>query len=294
MKKTFSLLLTALLCLSMLTACSSQSAQQKDSADLPFALVEDGKLLVAMSPDFAPMEFVDVTKSGQDQYVGFDVSLAQYIASELGLELVIKPMSFDACMTAVQTKAVDMAISGFSYTPERAEKFSLSDYYYAGDNETAQTIIVPADKAGSFSSLEDFAGMTIGAQGASLQESLVSEQLQGIAELSVYKTVDDAVLALKTGKIDGVAVAEGNGKVICANNPDLAMSGFLFEIDEAAENNLILLNKDAADFTEAVNGILAKALEAGLYTQWYDAAMALSLGDSYNEISYDDNGNVIE
>lgn len=293
MKKTLSLLLTALMCLSLLTACSSQKSAQND-ADTPYTLVEPGKLLVAMSPDFAPMEFVDTTKSGQEQYVGFDVSLAQYIASELGLELVIKPMSFDACMNAVQYKTVDMAISGFSWMPERAEKFSLSDYYYAGDNETAQTIIVPADKAGSFSSLEDFAGMTIGAQGSSLQENLVSEQLKDIAELSVYKTVDDAVLALKTGKIDGVAVAEGNGKVICANNPDVALSGFLFDIDEAAENNLVLLHKEATELTEAVNGILAKALEAGLYVQWYDAAMALSLGDVYNEISYDDDGNAIQ
>ena len=33
--------------------------------------------------------------------VGFDVTLAKYIAERLGLELVIMPMSFDACQTAV-------------------------------------------------------------------------------------------------------------------------------------------------------------------------------------------------
>lgn len=288
MKKLIPLILAALLVFCAV-GCSSKSANT--DTDTPYALVESGKLLVAMSPDFAPMEFVDTTKSGQEQYVGFDVSLAKYIASELGLELVIKPMSFDACMTAVETGAVDMAISGFSYTPDRAERFSLSDYYFAGDNETAQTIIVSADKAGAFSVAEDFQGMTIAAQGASLQESLVTEQLAGIAELSVYKAVDDAVLALKTGKVDGVAVAEGNGKAIIANNPDLAMSGFLFTIDEAAENNLILMNKTSTELTEAVNGVLAKALDAGLYGQWYEDAMSLALGDTYSEISYDDDGN---
>lgn len=290
MKKLFTLMLTALLVLTAV-GCSSKSANT--DSDTPYTLVESGKLLVAMSPDFAPMEFVDTTKSGQDQYVGFDVTLAKYIASELGLELVIKPMSFDASMTAVQTGSVDMAISGFSYMPDRAEKFSLSDYYYAGDNETAQTIIVSADKAGTFSSVEDFQGMTIAAQGSSLQESLVTEQLAGIAELSVYKAVDDAVLALKTGKVDGVAVAEGNGKAIIANNPDLAMSGFLFEVDEEAENNLILINKENTALTDVVNGILAQALDAGLYGQWYEEALALALGDAYSEISYDDDGNAI-
>lgn len=35
---------------------------------------------MALSPDFSPMEFVDSSKTGQEQYVGFDVSLAKFIA----------------------------------------------------------------------------------------------------------------------------------------------------------------------------------------------------------------------
>ncbi|MBR4971960.1 MAG: hypothetical protein IKY59_03210, partial [Oscillospiraceae bacterium] len=54
--------------------------------DVSVKTITDGKLTVAISPDFAPMEFVDPTKTGQDMYVGFDVILAHYIADELGLE----------------------------------------------------------------------------------------------------------------------------------------------------------------------------------------------------------------
>ena len=71
---------------------------------------------VALSPDFAPMEFVDTSKTGQDQYVGFDVTLAKYIADKLGVKLVIEPMSFEACQAAVSTKDVDLSISGYSRT----------------------------------------------------------------------------------------------------------------------------------------------------------------------------------
>ena len=61
------------------------------------AVAEEKKVLtVALSPDFAPMEFIDTSKSGQDQYVGFDVTLAKFIADELGMDLEIKAMSFDA------------------------------------------------------------------------------------------------------------------------------------------------------------------------------------------------------
>ena len=116
------------------------------------------KLTVAMSPDFAPLEFVDTSKSGQEQYVGFDVTLANYLAKELGMELEIKPMSFDACMTAVQLGSVDMAISGFSWKPDRAENFLLSDYYIAGDNETQQSVITVKAKENTCATQADFSG----------------------------------------------------------------------------------------------------------------------------------------
>ena len=146
MKKFLAILMAALMLFSI-TACTSSNEPAAEPGPAPEAgggeepaeeqlTLEAGKLLVAISPDFAPMEFVDTSKTGQDQYVGFDVTLSKFIAEQMGLELEIKPMSCDACQAAVQTNTVDMSISGFSYTPERAENFNLSDYYYAGDNET--------------------------------------------------------------------------------------------------------------------------------------------------------------
>lgn len=102
----------------------------------------EGELHVALSPDFSPMEFVDSSKTGQEQYVGFDVSLAKFIAEELGVSLVIEPMSFDASQTAVYTASVPMSISGYSWTETRAENYEISDYYYAGDNETEQVLLI--------------------------------------------------------------------------------------------------------------------------------------------------------
>ena len=132
---------------------------------------ENKKLTVAMSPDFAPMEFVDTSKTGQEQYVGFDVTLANFLADELGMELEIKPMSFDACMTAVQLGSVDMAISGFSWKPDRAENFLLSDYYIAGDNETQQSVITVKAKENTCKTQADFSGWKVGAQASSLQRA---------------------------------------------------------------------------------------------------------------------------
>ena len=91
-----------------------------------------------------------------------------------------------------------------------------------------------------------------------------------------YKSIDDAVLALQTGKIDALAVAHGNGEAIIANNPDLAFTGFDFDVDPKYENNVILLNKSNTEMLEKVNQVLAKAMAAGVYDGWYEDAKALA------------------
>jgi polar amino acid transport system substrate-binding protein len=286
MKKLIALALTLALSLSMV-ACGGSEPKADEPA------VET--LKVAISPDFAPMEFVDLSKSGQDKYVGFDVSLAKFIAEEMGMELEIMPMSFDACQAAVSTGKVDMSISGFSYTPERAENYNLSDYYYAGDNETEQTVIALKENAAKFTSAESFAGVKVGAQTASLQESLVNDQLVPLgAELVIFADINTGVLQLKKGDFEAIAVATGNGEAIASNNTEIVVTDFIFEVDEAAENNLILLQKGDDELTEKVNEILAKAYAAGLYGEWYAEAEALAGIETAADVGYDDEGNVLQ
>ncbi len=277
MKKISALLLAILLVICCFCGCAKKQASA---------------LTVAISPDFAPMEFVDTTKTGQDQYVGFDVTLAKYIAQEMGRTLVIKPMSFDACQVAVQTKSVDMSISGFSVTAERAQNYNLSDYYYAGENETEQVIITTKENEGKWTKPEDFAGLTVGAQTASLQMNLCNEQLPETANIKEFGDIGTAVEALRNGNIDALAVAKGNGDAILANNDALAFTGFEFVVSEEAENNVILLPKGADELTKQVNEILAKAYAAGLYGKWYEEAKALAGIETSAEVGYDDQGNV--
>ena len=281
MKKIIALVM-ALAMLSSLFVMAG-SAEEKEAP----ATVTPGVLTVATSPDFAPMEFVDATKEGQDMFVGFDVTLAKYIAEQLGLELVIMPMSFDACQTAVYAGTVDMAISGFSWTEERAENYNISDYYHAGDNEDQQTLITLASNGDKYATAEGLKGAKIGAQNASLQQSLATEQLPD-NELVLFTDLGTAVLQLKNGDFDCIAVAKGNGDAIIASNPDIAQSGFFFDVDEKYTGNVVLLQKGNDALTEAVNDALASSTE--LWDTWYEEAKAIS----GIEASYDDEGNAVE
>ena len=81
------------------------------------------------------------------------------IAKELGMKLKLDPMSFDACMAAVASGNADLAISGFSWTEERAEYYNISDWYEAGENETEQVLLIRAEDAAKYTKAEDFAGI---------------------------------------------------------------------------------------------------------------------------------------
>ena len=257
-----------------------------------FTTVEAGKLTVATSPDFAPMEFVDASKSGQDQYVGFDITLAKHLAEQMGLELVITPMDFNACQVAVAMGSVDMAISGFSWTYERSENYNLSDSYHAGDNEDGQTTICLASDGDKYADAPHVEGLKVGVQGASLQELLAKEQLTN-AQVIPFQDLTTAVMQLRNGDFDIMACADGNASAIIAANPDLALTGFDFEVSDQYKDNLILLQKGNDALTAKVNEILAAAKESGVYAAWYDEAKALAGIDSAAEISYDEDGNPI-
>ena len=269
---------------------ANQSGQQAEEPKTPANALEqikaDGVLTVALSPDFTLMEFVDSSKEGQEQYVGFDVSLANFIAQELGVSLEIQAMNFDACQTAVYTGSVPMAISGFSWTEDRAENYEMSDYYYAGENETEQVLLIRKDDAETYTKAEDFAGKDVGAQVSSLQMQLVQDQLADANPITIG-TIDTGVLELKSGNIEALAVATGNGEMICQNNPDLMVCAWKFDVKAEYEANVIIMQKGETELLEAVNAALAKAYEAGYYGEWYEAAVELGKSAAATEVTID-------
>ena len=86
---------------------------------------KEEQLVVATNAEFAPWEY----KEG-NQYFGIDMEIAQLIANELGLELVIDDMDFDMVVGAVGKQGVDIAMSGITITAERLNVINFSTPYY--------------------------------------------------------------------------------------------------------------------------------------------------------------------
>lgn len=278
--------LIALMCALMLLA-AAVPAMAEETKDISGALLSEGVLSVATSPDFSPMEFVDSSKDGQDQFVGFDIFLAKYLAEYFGLELDIQAMSFDACQTAVAMGAVDLSISGYSWTATRAENFELSIPYKANDNEDNQVLLIRAADADKYTKAEDFDGVDVGAQNASLQMQFVTEQLPNAKPYTIGE-IGVGVMELQSGNIDALAVAIGNGKQIIANNPDLVICGWEFEVASEYTDNVVMIKKGNTELVEAVNAALQAADEAGYYPEWYAQALEIAASESAIEVSVED------
>lgn len=251
------------------------------SADGELAqIIEAGKIVLGTSPDFAPWEFQDIS-SGTTEYVGSDIELAKYIAQRLGVELEIKPMEFGAILQALASDTIDMGISGFAYTEERAEAAGLSDPYNQ-NSAAGQGILVLKDQTADYNTAETFAGKKIAAQNASLQMQLVQAQLPADVEIQPVTTVSEGVLMLINGRVDAVAVSGDNGLSLSESYPEVAMAEFKFDYEN--DGNVVAVKKSEEELLGAINEIMADVNSEGLYEQWKADAVELaqSLGIETN------------
>ncbi len=99
MKKKVGALLTVLLMLLNLLPAKAQGAEKDGIYE---RIQQSGELVVGLSADYAPYEFhADV--DGKDKIVGFDVSIAEKIAKDMGVKLKIEELGFDALLGALKT-----------------------------------------------------------------------------------------------------------------------------------------------------------------------------------------------
>ena len=94
------------------------------------------QLVVATNAAFEPFEY---TKG--DSYYGIDMEIAKLLADELGKDLVIENMDFDAVCLSVSQQKCDIAMAGLTINEEREEYVTFTDSYYSA----SQRLIVPSD-----------------------------------------------------------------------------------------------------------------------------------------------------
>lgn len=243
-----------------LTACASGSATAS-----PEAIQAKGKLVVATSPDYAPFEFQTLI-DGKNQVVGADISLAQAIADELGVDLEVSTMSFDNVLTSISSGKADLALAGLSKTPEREEVVTFSDSYY----ENGRVLLVRSEDKAALKTLDNFKGKKIAAQKGTLEEQLVKEQLTS-SEVISLQAMGEAINELVSGKVDAVAIDQAVGMGYTSQNDKLAISDVELKTQETI-GTAVAMQKDNKELQKVVNKVIAKVKKDGSYAKYLEEA----------------------
>lgn len=262
MKKYVALLLAFVMSLS-LAACGSQDDANGDAANT---------LVLGTSADYAPFEFMYADDNGDMQYAGIDVSVAQYIADDMGKELQVENMAFEYLLTALAKGDYDMVIAAMEADEERLLSADFSDPYYT---DVPPMILVKADVADDYATLADFADKSVGAQTATTKEDIVTDQMEG-ASLVSLSLVTDLVNELVYGKIDAIVLDGAVAQEYAAANSDLAIAPASDELGSAAPYCVAVAKGDPKGLLPAINEAIAKMQSENAIEQFIADADALS------------------
>lgn len=221
---------------------------------------DKGKLVLATSADYPPYEW-HLMKDGKDEIVGFDIEIAKALADSLGVELEIKDLDFDGIIPSITSGQADIGIAGISATPERLNAVNMTSPYY----ENKQVIIVPKDKAESYKTMEDFAGLTVGAQTGSMQEATVQENFPKDVNLKSLPKLNNLVLEVKNGTADALVISKSAGQQYAKQFPELVA----LEVGIPDEPGVcVALKKGNDGLTAYIDQELKKMIEEGKVDEW--------------------------
>ena len=277
MKKFLALMLAMLMALSLVAGGGGNNAADDNNANNGDDAAMT-KLVLGTSADYAPFEFMYPDESGEMVYGGIDVSVAQYIADEMGVELQVENMGFDYLLTSLDKGDFDIVLAAMEATPDRLENADFSDPYYT---DVPPAILVKADKADQYKTLADFNGKSIGAQTATTKLDMVNE-MEGVNPVAL-QSVLDLVNELVYDKVDAILVDGGVAKQYAEANPDLVIADASAELGEPAPYCVAVQKGDPKGLLPAINAAIAKMNEANMLETFI--ADADSLADVAVEVS---------
>ena len=233
---------------------------------------KENTIIYGTSADYAPYEFHTLI-DGKDTIVGYDVSLAKFIAKEAKMDIEIKDIGFDFLIQELKNGTIDMVIAAMEEDPERAKEADFSDPYYT--DEPPMILVRKADTA-NFKTIADFSGKTVGAQAATTKEDLVTTDMEG-AKLLSLTTVPDLINNLLFNKCDAVVLDAAVARQYADVNTDLVISDVALGV--AAPYRVAVKKGDPKNLLPTINAAIEKADKQGLLVSWMDEAIKLS-GDA--------------
>lgn len=172
---------------------------------------EDGSIVVGTSAGFRPFEYRE-----KGEVTGFDIDLMKAIGEELGRDIEVKDMDFDALIEAVSTETIDVIAAGMTITDERKEKVDFTDPYFSAD----QAILVREDSDITVDDPTEInsADYTIGVQNDTTGAIWVDENAAK-AEIKKYGKYIETIQDLENMNLDMIVLDKPVAEAFEKNRP---------------------------------------------------------------------------
>ena len=229
-----------------LTGCGSSDFTPVDEMET---------LRVGLDDSFPPMGFRD----SDGDLIGFDIDLATALCEEWGIEVEFVPIVWESMTMELESKNIDCVWNGMSITPERLENLELTDKYL--NNKIV--LMSLADGGVDVTDPAQLADLNVGTQAgsAALDMLRANEEYESFKDKVVeYETYTDAIMDLKAGRLDVIAVDQVLGEYT-NNNLGGEMKECTYSLGD--DYYVIGVAKGNTDLRDKLNELLKTLVDNG-------------------------------
>ena len=176
-------------------AAAEEPAAEEPAADSDLAYVQDKGVLVVGITDFEPMDY----KDADGNWIGFDADMAKAFAESLGVDVEFVEIDWDNKILELDSQTIDCVWNGMTLTDEVTSAMECSNAYC----NNAQVVIVPADKADQYQTVEACADLAFAVEAGSAGEAEVSALGYNYTPV---KAQSDALMEVAAGTSDAAVI----------------------------------------------------------------------------------------
>lgn len=274
LKKTSAVALSVALGLSV-AATSLAHADDQAVVD-PNHFLQTKVLRVGCDAAFAPFTYTD----DKGQLIGFDVDLINAIGEEMGYKIDMKGYPFDGIIPTLITNNIDLIISGFTISEERAKRVAFSEPYY----RCGLTYLVKKENASKFDSFDDLAKAEICTQ-IGTTGSLYLEKVLDKPNLKQFNTPPETYLELQNGGCEVVVNDRPVNDFFLARSPENKEKIVSFDINEAQNEYYgIAVRKDNQVLLEIINEGLERLIANGKFAKISEKWFGYDISDNLKPV----------
>lgn len=230
----------------------SESDADPAETESDLAYIQKKGTLVVGITDFAPMDYKD--EAGE--WIGFDADMAKAFGESLGVSVEFVEIDWDNKILELDAKTIDCVWNGMTLTDEVTSSMECSNAYC---NNT-QVVVVPADKADQYQTVESCAELNFAVEAGSAGEAEITALGYGFTPV---KAQADALMEVAAGTSDAAVIDSLMAGAMVGEGTGYAGLTYTVSINEAEGEQYGVGFRKGSDLAQMLNEFFAASYADG-------------------------------